>query len=335
MSKMTSFIVVTSINQPTDALKSFSELSEGWPMILVGDRKTPADWSLKNAEFLSLSDQGRSSHLLARLVPENHYSRKNLGYLTAFGKGAVSIFETDDDNAPDGLNPRSFTRNPDATAVHAGKWLNPYPWFGEKRVWPRGYPLELLQEENPIEVNGATSRPSLIQQYLANGEPDVDAVYRLVFGSSDAHFEGPSISIDRGSYAPFNSQSTLWFKEAFPLMYLPSFVTFRMTDIWRSFVAQRCLWEIDSNLTYHAGAVYQARNVHNLMKDFADEIPGYERNQEIIATLDGLQLVGGYENVGANLRVCYEALNAIQLVPGQELELVEAWLADIQRMESE
>jgi hypothetical protein len=29
-----------------------------------------------------------------------------------------------------------------------------------------------------------------------------------------------------------------------PLLYLPSHCCFRMTDIWRSFIAQRCLWEL-------------------------------------------------------------------------------------------
>ena len=331
---MPGFIVVTSINEPTPAITSFSQLSEDWPLIMIGDRKTPVGWELKDVTFLSIADQGDSDQRLAKLLPENHYSRKQLGYLAAFEKDATSIFETDDDNAPDGLDPRAFTPTPLATAVRARKWVNPYPWFGHERAWPRGYPLGLLQVDQRLEVDGPTLRPSFIQQYLANGEPDVDAIYRLVFGSTNARFDGPSISIPPESYAPFNSQSTLWYEEAFPLMYLPSYVSFRMTDIWRSFVAQRCLWEIGSSLTYHAGAVYQSRNSHDLMRDFSDEIPGYKLNQEIVERLDRLRLSPGIENVSSNLRRCYEALHDMNVIPGEELELVEAWIADIHEIRS-
>ena len=73
-------------------------------------------------------------------------------------------------------------------------------------------------------------------------------------------------------------------------MYLPSTCTFRMTDIWRSFIAQRILWENDSNLLFHSASAEQDRNEHNLLKDFKDEVPGYENNQLIIDILTNLKL---------------------------------------------
>lgn len=106
-------------------------------------------------------------------------------------------------------------------------------------------------------------------------------------------------------WCPFNSQTTWWFPAACPLMYLPSFCTFRMTGIWRSFVAQRCLWAMGSALTFHQAEVIQQRNVHNLLKDFEDEVPGYLRNESICEILENVKLKPGREAVGGNLLRCY------------------------------
>ena len=96
-------------------------------------------------------------------------------------------------------------------------------------------------------------------------------------------------------WCPFNSQTTWWFPAACPLMYLPSFCTFRMTGIWRSFVAQRCLWAMGSALTFHQAEVIQQRNVHNLLKDFEDEVPGYLRNESICEIRENVKLKPGRE----------------------------------------
>ena len=76
-------------------------------------------------------------------------------------------------------------------------------------------------------------------------------------------------------------------------MYLPSYCSFRMTDIWRSYVAQRIAWECGWSVLYHEPTVWQERNEHNLMKDFEDEIPGYTNNLNICKTLQALHLKPG------------------------------------------
>src|SRR5581483_5657775 len=102
----------------------------------------------------------------------------------------------------------------------------------------------------------------------------------------------------------FNSQTTWWWPEAFPLLYLPSFCSFRMTDIWRSFVAQRCLWELGHGLVFHASEVIQERNQHNLLRDFGDEVSGYLQNSRLTAALQELRLQPGPAAAGANLIAC-------------------------------
>jgi hypothetical protein len=101
-----------------------------------------------------------------------------------------------------------------------------------------------------------------------------------------------------------------------------------MTDIWRSFVAQRVGWEQGWRVLFHGPTVRQERNEHNLMRDFKDEVPGYLNNSAIAEALGALKLKPGAENVAAGLRACYEKLVEMTLVDERELALLDAWIED-------
>jgi hypothetical protein len=105
-----------------------------------------------------------------------------------------------------------------------------------------------------------------------------------------------------------------------------------MTDIWRSFVAQRICWANDWGILFHEPTVWQERNEHNLMRDFRDEVPGYLNNASIAEALDKLSLPHGADKLGDNLRACYEELVRMELVGKQELDLLEAWIADLEQI---
>src|SRR5205807_7157091 len=124
-----------------------------------------------------------------------------------------------------------------------------------------------------------------IQQGLSDENPDVDAIYRMANPLPVLFDKANSVSLGKNSWCPFNSQNTTWFKEAFPLLYLPSYCSFRMTDIWRSFVAQRIAWTCGWSILFHQSTVRQDRNDHNLMTDFKDEISGYSNNALICKSL--------------------------------------------------
>ena len=47
---MKKFIVTTSINSPTLAIKKFDNLID-WKLIVVGDKKTPPKYKLKNGIY--------------------------------------------------------------------------------------------------------------------------------------------------------------------------------------------------------------------------------------------------------------------------------------------
>jgi len=73
----------------------------------------------------------------------------------------------------------------------------------------------------------------------------------------------------------------------------------------------------------------QERNVHNLMRDFADEVPGYLNNSRLCEAIEALALGGGAVMISANLRLCYEKLVDMSLVDLKELDLVDAWNDDL------
>jgi hypothetical protein len=316
-------IVITTIQDVTPSVAAFvgAAADHGWRTLLVGDRRTPAIASRAGVDFLSIDEQRRLPYRLVGELPENHYARKNLGYLHAIAQGARCIYDTDDDNAPlPGWQPRSLDVTAHTCRVRG--WVNAYAWFGDGALWPRGLPLPHARDGAAPLSQHEESFSAPIQQGLANGSPDVDAVWRLLM-DREVEFRAS------GCWCPFNSQSTWWFPAAFPLMYLPSHVSFRMTDIWRSFVAQRCLWALGAGVVFHGPEVFQDRNAHNLMRDFEQEVPGYLGNARFRDILDALELEPGERMVGTNMRRCYDALQAGGLIEQRELPLIDAWLESV------
>lgn len=299
---------------------------------MIGDTKSPDTFELEGCDFWSVDRQLTMDAHLAKLLPTRHYGRKNLGYVLAIRDNAPAIIETDDDNFPK----EGFFRftgaevNTDYISFEQGEWVNVYSHFSDTKIWPRGLPLEQIQQQNkPFSKIQKGTRHCPIQQGLADENPDVDAVYRLVCELPLDFKPGIQVALGKNAWCPFNSQNTVWYPEAYPLLYLPSYCSFRMTDIWRSFVAQRIAWENNWDLLFYSPTVWQERNEHNLLRDFADEVSGYLNNAAIAKALESLPLKPGKEHIGENLYKCYQKLVEMELVGKEELPLVEAWLKDI------
>jgi len=325
------FLIITSIaNQDHPCLKKIAAESSNRniPFIVVGDKKSPPEFILDGCDFYSVERQSSLEFELTKVLPFNHYARKNIGYLLAMSKGAEIIIETDDDNLPmiDFWNQR--TMNVNAQSLKDKGWVNIYKYFTELNIWPRGFVLDKIQNILP-ELHEPINVECPIQQGLADNNPDVDAIYRLLLPLPVSFNKHENIALGKNAVCPFNSQNTTWFREAFPLLYLPSFCSFRMTDIWRSFIAQRIAWTCGWSVLFHQSTVFQERNNHNLMNDFKDEISGYMNNDHLFTILQQLELKEGQENIPSNLILCYEKLIEIKLVDPKEMILLKAWLKDI------
>jgi hypothetical protein len=324
-------IVVTSIAAPNQVLQELAAgvAARGGAFFVIGDLASPADFHLDGCEFYDLLRQEQTGLRTARLCPTRHYARKNIGYLLAAKAGAEIIVETDDDNLPKPgfWAPRS--RRQRAACLRDAGWVNAYAYFSDTNIWPRGLPLdEILSKPPAYDSLQADEADCPIQQGLADADPDVDAIFRLIFPTSLDFRQDRRLALGERAWCPFNSQNTSWWPDAYELMYLPSFCSFRMTDIWRSFIAQRIAWANGWSVLFHEPTVLQIRNEHNLMRDFRDEIPGYLNNRRIAETLEGLSLASGGEAIGDNLRLCYESLVRIAVLETRELDLLEAWIED-------
>jgi hypothetical protein len=329
---MTIAIVITSISSPNAALELIAKGARQHAMnfILIGDSKSPKEFVLPGCRFVDVAAQLASGLRLAAACPVRSYARKNIGYLLAMMDGADVIVETDDDNFPRPAFFERRTRQVAAPVVTQSGWLNIYRYFSDAMIWPRGLPLDAVNAPlPPLDGLEASAVDCPVQQGLADENPDVDAIYRLLMPLPQSFRNDQRLALGRGTWCPFNSQNTTWWEAAFPLLYLPAHCSFRMTDIWRGFVAQRIAWECGWHVLYHGPTVWQDRNEHDLMRDFADEVPGYLNNNRIRVALEDTTLSGGAENLLSDLRRCYETLIRIEVVGSAELGLIDAWAADL------
>ena len=325
-------LVITSISPANEVLLCFSQecSARNIRFIVVGDKKSPLDFSIVGCDFLPFGQQSELGFRLARSLPVNHYSRKNLGYLMAMRSGSEIIFETDDDNFPKAgfFDIKQVNRN--VNMYHGTDWFNVYRYFSKEHLWPRGYPLERVMEPVP-PPEYFHEEPALcpIHQGMADGAPDVDAIFRLTRPEQVVFGHHPDVAPGNNVWCPFNSQNTVWYKQAFMLMYLPSTCSFRMTDIWRSFIAQRIAWTCGWNILFRESTVIQQRNPHALMHDFKDEIPGYLNNFQIAESLSALKLDPGTPYMASNMLKGYEVFVSMGLMLPLELQMVSDWIADV------
>ncbi len=328
---MTNFVVLTTIFQPTDAILRLASNCDNY-IIVAGDRKTPENWSIKNAAAkvdLIKHDCSIGSKL-EKVLPFNHYSRKMLGYIFAANNGANVIYETDDDNYPkDNWYMPDFASAEKFVAQDRG-FVNIYKYFSDSDIWPRGFPLELINDEKSVINENELQISDLkigIYQGLVDNEPDVDAIYRLLKNNKCVFDNKPSLALSKGTICPFNSQNTFTRRELFPLLYLPSTVTFRFTDILRGLIAQPLMWNEGFHLCFTKATAIQERNVHNYLKDFESEIPCYLLAQRVVNI--AINSIKPANSLKDNMFSVYESLLVENIVKKEELNILQAWLEDI------
>lgn len=321
---MKKFIVITSIFNPTEAVEAFSKLKDHH-LVVAGDKKTPAGWKYDNCTYLDINTQKQLASSLADAIPYNHYGRKMLGYVYAMQNGADIIIDTDDDNIPyDGWSFPKFEGNFLSSKNDLG-WVNIYHHFSDQHIWPRGLPLRNINDSrDKLQFQSETKDQKIgIWQGLADDDPDVDAIYRLTSNTSCIFKKNKPVVLEKGTVCPFNSQNTAIQKELFPLLFLPSFVTFRFTDILRGIIAQPILWQHSYKLGFTEATVVQKRNVHDYFKDFESEVPMYLHTEKSLEAVIKSIRNGSVKD---NLYNAYEALLKINVVEEKEMNVLNEWL---------
>ena len=331
------FTVLTTINSPDQRVADWMHITQN-PTIVVGDRKTINSWNHSKCSFFSLEDQLNSEFAITSILPKNHYARKNLGYLYAIKKGAHSIIDTDDDNFPNIIKWQNLLNSNFEVYEHAHSknisFKNIYTYFSDSDIpfWPRGFPLSQINtKESKINLNDITKsilKNVSLWQCMVDGDPDIDAIHRLIYGKTPQFRNKSPLIVGGNIFCPFNSQNTLWHDaDLFPLLYLPSTVSFRFTDILRGFVAQAVINASSKNWGFYPATSYQDRNDHNLMNDFRSEVEMYSNMDEIFNIIYESCIQS--HSIIDNLINCYTSLCQNNFVKENELQILNSWINDL------
>lgn len=276
-------------------------------------------------------------------VPFNHFSRKNVGYLYAVQHGARFVFDFDDDNdlkkAPDGSPlpplPPAVEVAAAKLAVPAGRALNPYPLLRptEDGAWPRGFPLEDLRE-----FAGASAAPLPpafdaarvgVYQSVADGDPDVDAVYRLT-RRVPFNFTGETIFVaPAGAAAPYNAQATVHAYDALWAALLPRTVAGRVSDIWRSYLAAPIFGRLGLSVAFTPPRVRQVRNAHDYLADMDAEADLYFKGGKLVDFLKEWDGADRHDTVPEIMEALWIAAYERTYVELGDVLLVRRWLAHL------
>ena len=106
----------------------------------------------------------------------------------------------------------------------------------------------------------------------------------LDFARDGSATAGPLV-LPEHTFAPFNAQATLFHSAAVWALYLPVTVHGRVSDIWRSYIAQRLMWDAGLLLAFDGPWVRQIRNKHNIIADLDSEMSLYLRTEALLQFL--------------------------------------------------
>lgn len=284
--------VITTINGPDHG--SLRQWAEYWAdrdsfLIVVPDRKTPEHlWGEAANPLPSTPEQAlaqvaaskaagqlpvgylspRSTLIDQSWVRDNHYSRKNLGYLLAARLGFTYVFETDDDNYP--IPDVEYDKTPTFAYHEAqGNWYNPYEPIGIGLV-PRGLPFEACKRDN--HITSQCSAQIAIWSWLCDGTPDLWAANHAWHTSHVKNSMDRIVGLAPRCFSPINSQHTVWhLPTMLRAMYLPITCRGRETDIFRGAIALYEAWSKNRTAAFMGPGVFQERNEHDVVAEIYEE----------------------------------------------------------------
>lgn len=347
------WIVVTSIFQPSPATRMLGEMTrQGWCYVVVADINGPAEYDdVEGVIYLTVEMQRALHFQIMDHLPWRHFGRKNVGFLYAIARGAKVIYDTDDDNRIKvhripilGFDSESVERLPgpvkvskpseDPTRPHV---FNPYPSFQPTcgHIWPRGLPLDYVHgrgvEGWALEA-AELERPPAVQQFLADEDPDVDAIFRLT-RQLPCRFQGlpkgmPEVlAMPPQVFIPYNAQATVHLQEAFWGLLLPVTVHGRVSDIWRAYLVQKLLWDQGQVIAFTPAHVVHDRVAHDYLKDFQSEGDLYLKATAMVAFLS--QWSSDAPTLVERLEQLWAALYSRGFVEIGDLRLAQAWIRDL------
>ena len=280
MKKLKKFIVCTSINKPTLAVKKFDAMKD-WQLVIVGDKKTPKNYKLKNGIYLSPKKQENIDKKLSDLIGWNCIQRRNFGILYAWKNGADIVAVVDDDNIPyKDWGKKLLIDKKTKTNFYKtnAPVFDPISVTNHKNLWHRGFPIQILDKRKDTKKQIKIIKAD-IQADFWNGDPDIDAICRMEHHPI-CKFKDKYFPLTSNKVSPFNSQNTFISKKVLPHYFLFPHIG-RMDDIWASYYVLSKGFKV----VYNKASVFQKRNEHDLTKDMLKEFIGYENNLNLVKDL--------------------------------------------------
>lgn len=340
------WIVLTTIFPPSDSTRLLGEMTErGWCCVVVADKNGPNEYNVDGIFYLTVQKQQMLHFRVLDHMPWKHFGRKNIGFLWAISHGARVIYDTDDDNKLKALDipilDEKVTTHVEQPKVFQHKAYNPYSHFQPscEHIWPRGYPLDLLQTDlntNLSELHTVViTKPPAVQQFLVDRDPDVDAVFRLTrhmpcffneSGSSGTRFPDPLV-LPKTVFAPYNAQSSIHLYESFWGLLLPVTVHGRVSDIWRAYLVQRLLWDVEQVVAFRPTYVVHERVGHDSLKDFDSEQDLYLKTSAMLNFLSEWR--SNASTLVERIEQLWVELFQRGFVEEADYRLAQAWISDL------
>lgn len=319
-------VIITTINKPTETILKHIN-NRDYDVIIVGDHKTPSDYKQLNCIYLDIPTQEKLFPELSKLLPYNHYCRKNLGYLYAIKKKYKVIYETDDDNIPyDNFDNILQQDNLQMITEQNNSWINIFKYFTNNAyIWPRGFPLSMIKNTPNYLIQDTDKLPSIINGLVEN-DPDVDALFRIICNHAECikWDKNMRILIDNNNMCVFNTQNTFWLNpDLFICMLIPCSVSFRYCDILRGLIANVILNKTDNYMMYSSPNVIQYRNEHNLISDFKSEYEMYIHNENILDYIGND--IGDVSSIKELLSVIYNNLLVNKVITQNDIDILNKW----------
>ena len=271
------WIVIKADKPPNYSIEKIINQSNDWKIVAIGDKHTDNErWnSLQHScvlKYLSLEAQSKLGYKFINYIPLNSYSRKNIGYLYAIQHGAEEIYEIEDDYEISDFNHLKFNWFGNETIAYVSNnssaMLNPYSYFGESDIWPRGFRIKDV--ENNINDQLYVTRSFLLNvkplifQGLINGYPDIDPFISL-FNQNirnqiniNFHNNYPLLYLPE-HFVPVNSRNTKFSYEVFPALVLPPSINEKICDIVRGYIIQRFAWIYNGAVLFIGSSIYNQR----------------------------------------------------------------------------
>jgi hypothetical protein len=359
--KCRKWAVLTTIFSPSEAVSKQTKLTD-WCLVIVADHKTPKDFmqlipkmESERIVYLTVQHQEDIDSQFVQNLPWDNFGRKNIGYLYAIQHGADVLWDFDDDNilkhtgAAVSANPPPHLNSEIEYGVGADsvdvltpdncsyRTFNPYPILGAPTSpsWPRGIPLQDIKVARAficsLKKQNVKKLSIGVLQSLADVQPDVDAIYRFTMKvpfSFRHSTETRPLLIPKGTLTPYNAQATLHFQRAFWALFLPVTVQGRVSDIWRSYIAQRLFWDCGLSVGFSSRPlVVQDRNPHDLIKDLSAEDDLYKRGEQLVDFLSSWK--SDADSLMNRIQELYIALYERDYIQKKDVHLIQMWLSNL------